>query len=249
MGPILSSLVELQAIEFDVRKTKEKLRRDKQAILRQEQKIKQLQGGLTSKQEETKLARMHYDRLDVDLKSREEEVSRLRVALNGAKTNKEYSAILTQINTNKADISRLEDQMLKLMEQIEEDQSMRKEIEGEIDKISQRLIEIRQEVERRQQETQKNLDELEIQHQEASGKVPPKSLHLFGRLAERYDGGALAEVAHTNGRRSEQTCGGCFMSVPLEVVNALMIRDDVMICPNCGRILVMDSQNSSSQTK
>jgi len=30
------------------------------------------------------------------------------------------------------------------------------------------------------------------------------------------------------------------MKVPLEVANSLMTRDDVIICPTCGRILVLD---------
>ena len=248
MGPNLGFLVDLQAIEYQVRKTKEKLKKGQQTILRHEQGIKQLQGALAAKREEIKQSRMRYDRLELDLKSREESVSRMRVALNSAKTNKEYSAILTHINTNKADLSKLEDQMLALMTQIDNDQAVCSELEENIESQTHQLTDISREISGRQEEVETELERLISQREEASQKVPEKIRSTFDRLADRYDGEVLAEVSHSNNRKTEQSCGGCFMSIPLETVNSLMIRDDVVVCSNCGRILVLDSSRKQQPT-
>ena len=59
-------------------------------------------------------------------------------------------------------------------------------------------------------------------------------------MANKFEGEVLVEVSQSGLKKSDYTCGGCFMSVPLEVVNSLMSRDEMIICPICGRVLVLD---------
>ncbi|GAG34163.1 unnamed protein product, partial [marine sediment metagenome] len=169
MGPILSSLVNLQAIETELRKTQQRLKQAQQVVLRQEIQIKHLQEASVAKKEETKLTRIHHDKLELELKTREESIAKLRVALNNARTNKDYSAVLTQINTRKADKSKLEDQILTLLSQIDADQAARKEIEDNIEKERVKLAETRQISQTKQQEIQTDVDKLFDQRKEAVG--------------------------------------------------------------------------------
>jgi uncharacterized protein len=248
MGPILSSLVDLQAIESELRKTQQKLKLAQQTVLRQEFQIKRLQEAGAAKTEEAKLTRIQHDKLELELKSREEEIAKFRVALNNARTNKDYSAILTQINTKKADKSKFEDQILSLLAQIDTDQAARKEIEENIEKERVKLAEIRQISETKQQEIQAEVDKLLEQRKEIASQVPAKERSLFERLADRYDGEVLAEISKLNGPKGDHTCGGCYMGVTLESVNALMTHDDVLTCPNCGRIFILDKNPKQQPT-
>ena len=246
MGPVLSSLVNLQKVENELRITRSKLNKGKQGILRQQHAIRQLEGALEAKQGEIKISKMNYDRLDLDLKTSEADIAKMRVALNSAKTNKEYSAVLTRINTDKADLSKLEDKMLQSMAQIETDQSLCSEIAEKIVREQEKLKEIQQRVEDTRQGIQGDIERLEASKDELSEMVPSEYRDLFARLAERYDGEVLATISNSGGKKSEQSCGGCYMSLPLEVVNKLMTKDIVICCPNCGRIMVMAV--SSSET-
>jgi len=248
MAPILSSLVNLQAIETELRDTEKKRNQGQQLILRQKHRIDQLQAVHNAKKEEIKHTRLQYDRLDLELKAREEEIAKLRVTLNSTKTNKGYSAVLTRINTDKADSAKLEDQILALMTQIDNYDSSCREIEKEIETEKQKLQTIQQQTERTMEVIQKALEELQTQRQEAAQQVPNKELSLFKRLAQRYEGAVLSEVQVTNSKRGEYNCGGCYMSIPLEIVNLLMTRDEVMACPTCGRILVLDAKPSQQPT-
>ena len=240
MGPILSSLVNLQEVEGKLRKTQKKLKMAQQVVLRQQTQIKRLEDALEAKQKEIKLTRMRHDKLELELGSREDEITKWRVALNQARTNKDYSAILTRINTKKADKTRLEDQILALMAEIDTDQTACRELKSCIEAENTQLEEIRQQAQEKQKVIQKELDQLDQRRRDAFSQVPLEQKTFFERLAERYDGEVLAKVERSENRRSEQTCGGCFMSVPLEIVNSLMSRDDVQTCANCGRILVLD---------
>jgi predicted nucleic acid-binding Zn-ribbon protein len=248
MGPILSSLVNLQAIETELRKTQQRLKQAQQVVQRQEIQINRLQEAAHAKKEETKLTRIQHDKLELELKTREESIAKLRVALNNARTNKDYSAVLTQINTRKADKSKLEDQILALLAQIDADQAAQKEIEDNIEKERVKLAETRQISQTKQQEIQAEVDKLLDRRKEAASQVPDKERSLFERLAERYDGEVLAEISKLNGPRGDNTCGGCYMGVTLESVNALMSHDDVLTCPNCGRILILDKNPKQQST-
>ncbi len=240
MGPLLHSLVNLQTIEVQLRAVEQRLRKNQQSVRKQEHRIEQLQASLLAKREEIKMTRLQSSKLELDLKSRDEEIGKLRVALNAAKTNKDYSAILTRINVDKADNAKLEDQILRLMTHVDGDQNTCREMESQIQTETQKLEEIRKQVDQRNQEIEAELNHLRSDYQKACGAVPAKELTIFKRLAERFDGEVLAEVNQPDTRRPDRQCGGCFMTIPLEVANALMSRDELIMCPSCGRILVLD---------
>ncbi len=242
MGPTLSSLIDLQTIEARVRKTREQLRKGQQRVKKQHIKIEQLEAAFKAKKEEIKLSMMQRDRLDVELRSREDEVTKLRVQLNSAKTNKEYSSILSRINTEKADNSKLEDQELQLMTLIDNDKAACAELEASIVEEKAKLEEIENAVQEQQSNVEDELNQQLQMRQEIYDKVPAKYQIMFDRLADRYDGEVLAEVTQGGNSKTEYNCEGCYMKVPLEAVNSLMTRDEVVTCPSCGRMLVLDKQ-------
>jgi len=211
----------------------------------QQQRIEQLQAALEAKKEEIKLTQVQYNTMEIDLKTREEDIAKMRLALNSARTNKDYSAILTRINTDKVNKSKLEDQILALMTQIENEQALCKEIEQNIEDETQRYHQLLQDSEERKVVIQEKIDKLTSEKDIACKEVPAEPRSFFERLAERYDGEVLAEVEKMKGaNRGEHLCGGCYMKIPLESVNALMTKDDVVVCPNCGRMLVLDMSDN-----
>jgi predicted nucleic acid-binding Zn-ribbon protein len=87
---------------------------------------------------------------------------------------------------------------------------------------------------------------LEAQREQAAEAVGPENLHAFERACERHEGEAMGVVERVHPRRSEYICTGCHMSVPLEHINALQTRDEVMLCPNCARILCLDAPSGAA---
>jgi len=249
MGPILNALVTLQAIENELRTIKQRLQKTRRKVKLQEQRIDQLTAALQAKHEEIKMTRLQSSKLELELKSREEEINKYRVALNNAKTNKDYSAILTRINTDKAEKSKLEEQVLALMGQIETSQGQCRQIEKDLGEEKDRLETIKTESAAGVEQLERNLENVEAHKAEAIEAVGPTERELFERLAQRYNGEVLAEVETSSNRRSnDYTCGGCYMGITLECVNSLMTKDEVVICPNCGRILVLDKNPSQQPT-
>ena len=82
---------------------------------------------------------MDADRINLDLKEKEAQVEKLRTALNTAKTNKEYAAILTQINTFKADNAKLEEEVLKIMQDVDAVKAQAEKISVQVEAEQKRL--------------------------------------------------------------------------------------------------------------
>jgi len=243
MGPVLHGLIKLQSVENRLRAAKLKLARCRRSVVIQENQIRTLQSSLETRKEEIQLTRVQCDRLELELKTKDAEVAKLRAALNNAKTNKEYAALLTQLNTTKADNSKLESQILELLKDIETQDAERGNIRKQIDEQKQLLDQIRKKAETSSAEYEAEITQIQAEWDEAAKTVPATPLEVFKRVAETYDGQAVAEIQGQEGKFEAYTCGGCFMGVTTEYVNLLMTRDDIIRCPICTRILVLgDSQ-------
>jgi predicted nucleic acid-binding Zn-ribbon protein len=182
---------------------------------------------------------MQSERLELELKSRDEEISKLRASLNAAKTNKEYAMLLTQLNTTKADNSKIETQVLDLMKDVEVDEAQYKETEKQIEQEKEKLGEIRKDSEVQAQKYEKDITAIQVEWDEASKQIPLDVLEIFKRVAETYDGEAIATIDQQDSKSAAYNCGGCFMGITAESVNQLMTRDEIIRCPNCTRILVL----------
>ena len=243
MGPVLNGLMKLQSIENRLRVEKAKLTRCRRNVIIQENLIRSLQNALEAKKEEVQLSRVQCNRLELELKSNDETIAKLRASLNSAKTNKEYAALLTQLNTMKADNSKVETQTLELMKDIESDESECGEIQKQIDEQKQTLDQTRKESEVLARKYQIQINEIQTEWDQVAKSIPAEKLEIFNRVAETYDGQAVVGVDQQEGNKGAYSCGGCFMGVPAESVNMLMTKDDIIRCPNCTRILVLSSEH------
>lgn len=242
MGQMLTAMLNLQSIERQLAQVRRRLKSRQNAVTVQQRKIDQRRDEWGILHESMMNHRVRADSLGVDLKSKEDRVAHLRTSLNTAKTNKEYAAILTQMNTIKADNARLEESVLQILQQVDVIAGEAKKIEADIEVEQQRLTEI-------QAISQAEIDRLNAMIEQMTAKrdiaaeaVSPQTLAAFNRTASRYDGEAMAEI-EVQGRKPPYSyvCGGCYMTLNAEHANALRVRDEIRTCDNCGRILYIST--------
>jgi predicted nucleic acid-binding Zn-ribbon protein len=227
-------------VENRLRAAKAKLARSRRSVAVQENQVRSLQSALEAKKEECQLTKLQSDRLELELRTRDQEVSKLRASLNAAKNNKEYAAVLTQLNTTRADNSKIESQILELMKAIEVDEGECENIRKQIEEQKQELEQVRQKVESSIIEHEAEIAKIQAEWNEVAKGIPRKALEVFNRVADTYDGEAVATIEQQEARGATYSCGGCYMGVPAESVNVLMTKDDIIRCPNCTRILVLN---------
>ena len=239
MGPVLNGLIKVQSIENRLRAVKAKLTRCRRNIVIQENHIRSLANTLEAKQEEIQLTKIQVDRLELELKTGDERIKKLRASLNCARTNKEYAAVLTELNTTKADNSKIENQVLELLKDIELDQAEVQKMQQEIEQHKETLDQSRKEAEVNAKKLEAEIRQIQAEWDHHAKNIPVEHLDIFKRVAETYDGEGLAVVERQQGKTETYSCGGCFMGITAESVNLLMTTDDLIRCPNCTRILVL----------
>ena len=245
MGPTLTALLDLQDIERDLSRLRRRMRTRTVAVTAQENKIAKL-----TKERETLSAtsmekRVKADEMELSLKEADDRSEKLRSALNSAKTNKEYAGLLTEINTQKADNAKFEEEALKTIAQVD---ALKKQIE----QIDSALIEENAKLDTVKASNSDEIEKLtgmisalEEKRDRAAIKVAPEILKEFNILVEKYEGEAMANIEQSGVRAPyTYTCGGCFMQLTAEHANALSHKDEIRQCDNCKRILyVMDYED------
>jgi uncharacterized protein len=128
------------------------------------------------------------------------------------------------------------------MKNIEIDQSQCLEVQNQIEEQKARLDQIRTEAESHAAELQKEIDVIQKEWDLYAQKVTPEALNIFKRVAETYDGEAMAQIEQTDENVASFSCGGCFMGLPAEMVNILSNKDEILRCSNCMRILYLKEE-------
>ncbi len=237
MGELLEELRGLQAVALKLVGIEQILETKKRRVTGRERQVRQADEKLEQNKRATQQYQIRVDQLSLEVASREASQASHRQALNTAKTNKEYATILAAMNTEKADTTKIEAAVLELMSEVEKLKAVGVAIEaekaailGDVEKATKTLADARV-------KCQPELDELQGLRKEFVDRLEPQSLAMFDRAASRHEGEAMAEVVKPRAKGSEYNCGGCNMTVTLEVVNSLQTRDKIQNCGSCGRIL------------
>ena len=127
------------------------------------------------------------------------------------------------------------------MKAVEADQTDCLQIKQQIEEQKAKLEQVRKDSETMAAKYEAEMATIQSEWEQASNDIPGEQLTTFKRVAETYDGEALATVEQQDARSEAYTCGGCFMGLTVETVNALMTKDEVIRCPSCSRILVLDT--------
>ena len=189
-----------------------------------------------------KTARAKAMGLELQIKEADERISKLREQMNNVKTNKEYSALLVEVNTLKSEKSKIEDQALGELGQADEIDKQVKELEATIADQEKILHLAEKEVQDCRGEVGARLESLTIERDAALNELPQEAKQQFQKSAQLHDGDGMAAVIEESRRHKEYTCGGCYIGLPVERVNALMVSDLIVVCPSCGRILYIEAE-------
>ena len=237
MGPVIQSLLRLQEIETKLWTLRDALAAKNRSVIAQERKLEQLQQQTEQKLDQLKHARADADSQGLDIKTQEAEIGKLRNALNTARTNKEYDAILSQINSDRADIARQEEKLLALLTQIDQLDAECSQTKEQIVKAKDRLESLCKAQKDAQDQSRQDLAKLEQDKASLVDSIPAPVFEQFRRVSQNYEGQAMAAVILTDHRSAAYSCSGCYMSITIDTVDGLMTKDEIKPCSNCQRLM------------
>ena len=174
---------------------------------------------------------------ELELASKEGSTKKLETQLYQLKTNKEYQAMMQQIQDAKADASVIEDQILGLFEQsdrIKNDISQEKQGHQEEEKVAEAE---KKNIRDRIEEIDERIAQLEAQRKQIIPALDKKMLTQYERILLNRDGLAIVSV-------KDNSCGGCNMFVPPQVINLIRMYERIITCEVCNRILYIENEGT-----
>jgi predicted nucleic acid-binding Zn-ribbon protein len=178
------------------------------------------------------LAKQKKER-EAELTAKEESTVKLQGQLYSLKTNKEYQTMLQQIQDSKVDASVIEDKILELMDKAD---ALKIEVDKEKLKVKDEEKQSAAEkakVELRIKEIDDSLSRLEGQRKQATPDLNPKIMAQYERILLSREGLAIVRV-------KGNSCGGCNMFVPPQVINLIRMYERIITCEVCNRILYIE---------
>ena len=175
------------------------------------------------------------DRKELDLKTDEGEISKFNVKLNTIKTNKEYTALCSEIGSKKADMSILEDVILNTMSRLEIVNKEYSELTENLKHEEESLKELIKSVDADVRETDIEIEKVQNDQKKYIDSLDEDTLYHYSRLSNIK--GGKAEVAVMG-----NVCGGCFMNITAQTLNLLMGGKELVFCQSCSRILYLEEK-------
>lgn len=200
--------------------------------------IAALQAALAEAKSTVDAMKGRFDAAKKELRAREKDLddvavkrARSEARLYEVKTNVEYSAVLTEIETIKAQKAQTEEETLALMERqetlaidihaaearlrIREEQATREEAV-----IRQKLAEV-----------QAELEGIRGERASLARELPSTVLTDYDKVLRARGGLAIAPVT------SAAVCGGCRVTIRPQAIQELRAADSLLHCESCGRYL------------
>jgi predicted nucleic acid-binding Zn-ribbon protein len=190
--------------------------------------IRQLKASASNAEGESERIKAHIDEL--------------REKMNNSTSNKEYKALLSEVNNLKEQRSVFDEQALEQLEKIEELNTQLAELEdakGERDKMRGVAESDRQQ---RADEIAGRLAELREKRDRLVADVPKNALSVYEELLETRGEDAMAPLEIIDRKRHEYVCSSSMMSVPVETA-ASLIQGKLTISPNDGCILYLTEED------
>jgi predicted nucleic acid-binding Zn-ribbon protein len=237
MGPTNVALVKLYQADQHLREAQGRLDAVSKDVRVQERRVHDLAERLKLAQVKLRENQSHAGQLELDVKSRDARIDKLRTQQQNAKNNKEYQAFLVEINTEKVDKAKVEEQQLASMDSIEKGQTEVKELAAHVQAEQAKLETMRAQIGEKVAALQAEIDALKPKRETAAAAVPPKAIEAYRRLADRLDGEAMSAIEKPDRRREEYNCNACMMGLVVDIYNRLHTRDELVFCPSCYRIL------------
>jgi uncharacterized protein len=169
-------------------------------------------------------------RLELDVEAKKSLIEKYANQQLQTRKNEEYRALAHEIETCKADITKLEDQQIVLMEQAESAQQNVAQASREADAARKLVEEQVAKLGEREQNLRKELAELESNREQLAAAVDEVARARYERLFKNKGEHVIVGVEHG-------VCGGCHMKLPAQILVMCQQQQELVSCTHCGRIL------------
>ena len=234
----LELLWELQKIDLGLKSIKDEKDRYPKEMKKLDERQKVENERIQKEKEKVESLEKMRRQKEGQLSLEQEKIKRSEGRMSEVKTNKEYQALLSEIEAIKEANSRMEEEILQVMGEIEDlkkDLSKREKDAG----ITLEKVEAeRKELQEKMVRDEKVWSEQMERRKTLSQQIESKLVKLYDTLKEKRHGVGVVAV-------KQETCQGCFVNVPPQLFIEVQKNNALVRCPHCNRILFWEGDRNS----
>jgi predicted nucleic acid-binding Zn-ribbon protein len=243
MNPHLDTIVELQSDLTHLKEAEQRLHGIPDWMRELHDEHATRKGEIDSLQQVADEAARERRTAEAATQDAQEKLKKYQQQINKVSTQREYGALLQEIDTVKSQISTSEEQALSALDRHDKTE---KELADK--RESFRELDERYAAELSRWETEKpaisqRAAELRAHIAELRGRMPRNVSSLFDRILDRHPTSALAAVRpieRPGGKQREWHCSACNYRVRPQVVVEIRNTGNLVQCDSCKRILFIE---------
>ncbi len=230
-------LVELQRIDSEQRSIENKKDLLPQELERLNAELHQYEETVAEAQRRLEELIQKHSEKEKDLARGSENLKKTKNRLFEVKTNKEYQALLTELDVINEKNDVVESEIIVILDSIDQSREdlstkergialVRSDLEGNIKKVQDEMNSI-----------DSLLTSVTGKQRSVKMKINAGILKRYELIKQKRNGRAVIPVW-------KEVCGGCHMNIPPQMYNQLQRSEELMLCPNCNRIMYWENREN-----
>ena len=186
--------------------------------------------GVEVLKQKARKVEMDRKKLELDVGTRTESISRLKIQQYQTRKNDEFQAIGHEIERYENEIRKIEDGELELMIEADKLKADLGVEEKKAATVKESVARQTADLEVKSKILESRLEELTNERAEIAGKIDEDLLGRFERLFKSKGDAVVVPLEH-------EVCTGCHMKVTTQTAHRAKAGKEIVSCENCGRIL------------
>jgi predicted nucleic acid-binding Zn-ribbon protein len=229
---------ELQKIDLELKSIKEGRDRYPKEMKKLEEKQKIERERIQKEKEKVESLEKTRRQREGQLNLEQEKIKRAEGRMSEVKTNKEYQALLSEIDAVKEANSRMEEEILQVLDEIDELKKDLLKREKEVGVLLEKIEVERKKLQEKIAHDEKAWNEQMERREVLSKQIESKLFKLYNTLKEKRQGVGVVSA-------KSETCQGCFVNVPPQMFIEVQKNNTLIRCPNCNRILYWEGDRNT----
>jgi uncharacterized protein len=199
--------------------------------------IEKLDKEFGSFEEGIKKSKIKYDELksrhaenESKIKKINEGIVKTKERMLEVKNNKEYQAMLKEIETAESSRGKIETEIISLLEELDKLSALVKKDDEILKQGRSKYEQERKAIEDDLNAIDADAADMEQKRVDLQKNVPEELLVRYERVKKRNKGIGVTSVW-------KSVCNGCHMNIPPQLYNELQRSEELLSCPNCNRIM------------
>ncbi len=236
MHPELKLLISLQDIDHQIEFYEREIKSQRKNLAEIQEEKRGTKELIEKVKKEEKDSLFTLKKEEENLREIEYKIEQKKNELFSGKftTSKELLGFQKELKRLEEEKDKKETDILLLMEKYEKLKEDVKEAENKFEKKIKKLEGKIKDIEIELEKIEKELEHLFRKREEIKKQIDQKYLNLYEKIKEEK----IEVVVKVAG----ETCTGCHLDLPGKVLDLVRHNEDIITCPNCGRILYTDEE-------